>query len=93
MGHVGLVKLDRSYFKTHTLELAEEYLNAVPALTISNEFRLKAENARLRKEKDEKESNKQEISNLSEQVALIQFELKAVRTSVQTRYDELSKQQ
>ena len=50
MGHAGLIKLDRNYFKTHTLELAEEYLNAVPNLTISDEERQKAENNRLRKE-------------------------------------------
>ena len=25
MGHAGLVKLDRNYFKTHVLELAAEY--------------------------------------------------------------------
>ena len=53
MGHSGLIKLDRNYFKTHTLELAEEYLNAVPNLTISDEEREKAENNRLRKENAE----------------------------------------
>ena len=46
MGHAGLVKLDRNYFKTHVLELAEEYLHSVPALTISDAERLRLENAR-----------------------------------------------
>jgi hypothetical protein len=46
MAHTGLVKLDRNYFQTHVLELVEEYLNAVPHLTINNEERLKAENIR-----------------------------------------------
>ena len=41
MAHTGLTKLDRNYFQTHTLELIEEYLNAVPNLTISNEERQK----------------------------------------------------
>jgi len=41
MAHVGLTKLDRNYFQTHTTELIEEYLNAVPNLTISNEERQK----------------------------------------------------
>ena len=50
MGHTGLIKLDKNYFKTHALELAEEYLNAVPNLTISEEERAKAEVVRLRKE-------------------------------------------
>lgn len=34
MGHTGLVKLDRNYFKTNLLELAEEYVTVVPQLTI-----------------------------------------------------------
>lgn len=48
MDHVGLVKLDRNYFKTHISELVEEYLNAVPSLTISDEEREKALNKKLR---------------------------------------------
>lgn len=52
MGHTGLTKLDRNYFKTHILDFVEEYLALVPDLTISNENRLRVENARLRKEKD-----------------------------------------
>jgi len=48
MDHVGLVKLDRNYFKTHISELVEEYLNAVPQLTISDEEREKALNKKLR---------------------------------------------
>jgi hypothetical protein len=55
MGHTGLVKFDRNYFKTQVLELAEEYLNAVPNLTISDEERIKTENRMLRKEKTEME--------------------------------------
>lgn len=34
MGHTGLVKLDRNYFKTNLLELAEEYVTVVTKLTI-----------------------------------------------------------
>lgn len=47
MDHVGLVSLDRNYFKTHVMELVEEYLNAVPNLTISNEERAKIKIATL----------------------------------------------
>ena len=45
MGHVGLVSLDRNYFKAHVLELAEEYLHSVLALTIDDAERLQLENA------------------------------------------------
>ncbi len=51
MSHTGLLKLDKNYFQTHWKELVIEYLEAVPALTISSEERVKAENKRLRKEK------------------------------------------
>jgi hypothetical protein len=51
MNHTGLVKLDRNYYQAHIFELIEEYLNAVPNLTISDEERMKAENQKLRKER------------------------------------------
>jgi len=53
MGHSGLIQLDKNYFKSHIHELIEEYVNAVPNLTISKELRLQAENNRLREEKSE----------------------------------------
>ena len=34
LGHTGLVKLDKNYLKTNMLEIAKEYLGAVPNLTI-----------------------------------------------------------
>ena len=59
MGHVGLVSLDRNYFKTRTLELAEEYLQVIPALTMDESEELRQVNCaqdevirRLRDEKD-----------------------------------------
>ena len=44
MGHSGLISLDKNYFKTHVYELAEEYLNAVPNLTIDDSTRLRESN-------------------------------------------------
>ena len=41
MGHNGLIRLDRNYFKTHISELIEEYLNSIPYLTISDSERQK----------------------------------------------------
>jgi len=41
MGHTGLIPLDKNYFREHAYELIEEYLKAVPALTISDEERIK----------------------------------------------------
>lgn len=66
MGHTGLVKFDRNYFKTQVLELAEEYLNAIPNLTISDEERTKIENRKLRKERSDLQSANEEKDKLLE---------------------------
>lgn len=50
MGHMGMTKLDRNYYHTHMLELAKEYIGAVPALTIDDAERLRMEG---RKQRDE----------------------------------------
>ena len=55
MGHSGLIQLDKNYFKSHIDELIEEYVKAVPNLTISKALQLEAENNRLREEKTELE--------------------------------------
>jgi hypothetical protein len=91
MGHGGLIKLDKNYFKAHVGELIEEYLNAVPNLTISDEFRLRSENSRLQKEKEASKTSAETINNLWENIAELQFEVKALRASAQTRYDDQAK--
>jgi len=88
MGHEGLIKLDKHYFKEHIDELIEEYIHSIPHLTISDEERTKHENEKLRKEKGESISNRQLIDELQTQLVQVQFELKAVTTSVQTKYDD-----
>ncbi|GFN39969.1 MAG: conserved hypothetical protein [Marine Group I thaumarchaeote] len=67
MGHDGLIKLDKNYFKAHVDELIEEYLNAVPNLTISREDRIKLQLEHERKKNakitdEQRESIKEEIS-------------------------------
>ena len=71
MGHSGLFKLDRNYFKTHMLELAEEYLNSVPALTISNEKRLLVDNIRLRKDNDAIRKMRAEMEDFKETMVTV----------------------
>jgi len=71
MGHAGLIKLDRNYFKTHTLELAEEYLNAIPNLTISNEKRLRLENKKKTEKIEKLERQQKEIDLLKQEVRKI----------------------
>lgn len=76
MGHTGLIKLDRNYFKTHTLELAEEYLNAIPNLTISNEKRLRLENKKKTEKIEKLERQQKEIDFLKNEVKRIDLRAK-----------------
>lgn len=71
MDHVGLVKLDRNYFKTHIMELVEEYLNAVPHLTISDEEREKTLNKKLRIENKELYQKSIEIADLKKNLDIM----------------------
>ncbi len=73
MGHVGLVSLDRNYFKTHVMELAEEYLQSVPNLTIDDAARLRLTNARQSERilllEDEKDREIAKLRLMVEQLA------------------------
>lgn len=75
LSHTGLLKLDTNYFQTHWKELVEEYLDAVPALTISSESRTKAENRRLREEKSELEVKNREIEAMKIEMEKIKQQL------------------
>ena len=50
IGHNGAMPMDRNYYQTNVISLAEEYLHVVDALTISETERLRVANRR----KDEK---------------------------------------
>jgi len=77
MGHAGLIKLDKNYFKEHIDELIEEYLLAVPNLTIDDAERQKAQNQKLQKELSERESLEKRIPELvNEAVERVKNELK-----------------
>ena len=82
------VRQEPSYNKPTKQELFEEYKKALPELTIDDSERLKAKNAKLEKEKNESVANRELIDDLQTQLVQVQFELKAVTTSVQTKYDD-----
>jgi len=58
MGHGGLIKLDKNYFKEHIDELIEEYLHSISNLTIDDSARKQLELDRVNKEKSELEKGK-----------------------------------
>ncbi len=55
LGHTGLIQLDKNYFREHAYELIDEYLKAVPTLTISDEERTKIKVLELRRENHQKD--------------------------------------
>jgi len=80
LSHTGLIKLDKNYFKTQWKELVEEYIEAVPALTISSEERVKAENKTLRKENSELGVTRQELEDMQKEIRLLKKYCKREKT-------------
>ena len=81
MGHIGLIQLDQNYFKEHIDELIEEYLTAIPNLTISDALRKEAENVELVKKLSEVEKKQVEIQ-----------ELKKSQQQMKTRLDKIDRE-
>jgi len=71
MGHGSLIQLDKSYFKEHVEELIEEYLTAIPNLTISEALKKEAENLELIKKLSESEASQKKIDQLEEKSAIL----------------------
>lgn len=71
MAHTGLVKLDKNYFQAHLNELIEEYLNAVPNLTISDEERLRLDNLKKQQKIDELEQNDIRMKSIEKTVEML----------------------
>ncbi len=88
--------LDGIYLQPTLEECYKEFFKAISDLTIDDNERLRVTNQKLEREKSELEekekgesiSNKQLIDDLQTQLVQLQFELKAVTTSVQTKYDD-----
>ena len=76
MGHKGVGSLDKNYYKTNALELAADYVMAVPDLTIDDADRLRLSNRRLsdkvRMAEDEKD---EKMARMEEKVARMQEEM------------------
>ena len=64
MGHAGMTALDRNYYHAHTLELAREYINAVPDLTIDDAERLRRSNKNMSANIQELEAKNARIEQL-----------------------------
>ena len=77
MGHRGLTSLDENYFKTDALELAREYVTAVPDLTIDDSDRLRLSNRRMADNVRRLEGEKGvEMARIQEEMAALKRENK-----------------
>jgi len=98
LGHTGLIQLDKNYFREHAYELIDEYLKAVPTLTISDEERVKLKVLELRRENHEKdqkylylEARIKELEGNQEKTKSKAIELNQVETSIEELEQRLSK--
>jgi len=80
--------LDGVYLTPTKNELFDEFQKAITDLSIDNTATLLSQNQKLEKEKNESVANRELIDDLQTQLVQLQFELKAVTTSVQTKYDD-----
>jgi len=69
MGHEGLIKLDKNYFKEHIDELIEEYIQSIPYLTIDDSARTQLELDKVNREKSELEKSDVAIKQLEKKLA------------------------
>jgi len=79
MGHTGLIKLDKNYFKSHVHELIDEYLLSVPNLTISDEERQKAVIEKLRIDNSDLQKKNEKISELEKTIEQVKTGLEALK--------------
>jgi len=75
MGHGGLIKLDKNYFKEHIDELIEEYIHSISNLTIDDSARTQLELDRVNNEKSELDIIKDEQSRTNQMMENLQIEL------------------
>jgi integrase len=91
MAHTGLVKLDKNYFQTHLNELIEEYLEAVPNLTISDEERLRLDNQKKQEKINELEQKEIRIKNLENTVENLKNQAKSTENDILKVLDDFYK--
>ncbi|NIP61843.1 MAG: hypothetical protein GWN01_01930 [Nitrosopumilaceae archaeon] len=87
MGHYGLIKLDRNYFKAHIDELIKEYVSAIPFLTISDTEQQKL---KIKELKNKNLELQHKDSTIEEMRKTIEF-LKKENTDRKDQYQNLKK--
>ncbi|PIW35533.1 MAG: hypothetical protein COW26_03910 [Nitrosopumilales archaeon CG15_BIG_FIL_POST_REV_8_21_14_020_33_23] len=68
MGHGGLIKLDKNYFKEQIEELIDEYLQTIPYITIDKTARKQSELESVKSQMTEMERTKADNKDLKKQM-------------------------
>jgi hypothetical protein len=92
MAHTGLVKLDRNYYQAHVMELVEEYLHAVPNLTIDDKERDRIKIERLEMEKSDLERTSEKLKDSLRKIDLLTADLEKVKQWKETseKYEKIN---
>ena len=69
MGHDGLIQLNKNYFREHIDELIQEYISAIPHLTINDSARKQFELDKIKQEKSQLEESYIPKEQLIDEVA------------------------
>ena len=78
MGHGGLIKLDKNYFKEQVSELIDEYLLAIPLITIDKSARKQAEIDKLKQQQNNSQDQSIKMKSFEEKLELMADELYSV---------------
>lgn len=76
MGHGGLIKLDKNYFKEQIDELIDEYLQTIPYVTIDKTARKQAELEKQNKKISDLEEKTGKIEDLENTIQVMQNNMK-----------------
>jgi hypothetical protein len=76
MGHGGLIKLDKNYFKEQIDELIDEYLQTIPYVTIDKTARKQAELEKQNKKISDLEEKTGKIEDLENTIQVMQNNIK-----------------
>ena len=75
MGHGGLIKLDKNYFKEQVSELIDEYLLTIPLITIDKSARKQAEIDKLKQQQNTSQDQSIKMKAFDEKLEFMAQEL------------------
>jgi len=81
LGHGGLIKLDKNYFKEQIEELIDEYIQTIPYITIDKTARKQAELDKLKQEKKNSENQSSKINELESKLEMLTHKIDLIHNT------------